>query len=138
MTHEEAIKAIQREIECVKRQGKTGECCRDELGCGACDLVFEDECILEAYDMAIEALKEIGWRRRLDVSTTPKLGIVHGVDKKGDPLDLDVWCCPNCNAEIEVVKSCGKVGSFIRERCRWCGQNLDWFSAREVKKDETD
>lgn len=57
MTHEEAIKAIQREIECVRRQGKTGECCRDELGCGACDLVFEDEWILEAYDMAIEALK---------------------------------------------------------------------------------
>lgn len=57
MTHEEAIKAIQREIECVKRQGKTGECCRDELGCGACDLVFEDERILEAYDMAIHALE---------------------------------------------------------------------------------
>lgn len=57
MTHEEAIKAIQREIECVKRQGKTGECCRDELGCGACDLVFEDEWILEAYGMAIHALE---------------------------------------------------------------------------------
>ena len=58
MTREEAIDIIKAERECVYRQGRTGECCRDDVGCGACDLVQEDTNIMEAYDMAIEALKE--------------------------------------------------------------------------------
>lgn len=58
MKSEEAIDIIRAERECVYRQGRTGECCRDDLGCGACDLVQEDANIMEAYDMAIEALKE--------------------------------------------------------------------------------
>jgi hypothetical protein len=56
MTREEAMDIIKAERECVYRQGRTGECCRDDLGCGACDLVQEDVDIIEAYDMAIEAL----------------------------------------------------------------------------------
>lgn len=58
MTREEAIDIIKAERECVYRQGITGECCRDDMGCGACDLVQEDTNIMKAYDMAIEALKE--------------------------------------------------------------------------------
>ncbi len=58
MTREEAIDIIKAERECVYRQGRTGECCRDDFGCGACDLVMEDVDIIEAYDMAIEALKD--------------------------------------------------------------------------------
>lgn len=58
MNREEAIDIIRAERECVYRQGRTGECCRDDMGCGACDLVQEDTNIIEAYDMAIEALKE--------------------------------------------------------------------------------
>jgi len=57
MTREKAIDIIKAEKECVCRQGRTGECCRDDLGCGACDLVQEDVDIVEAYDMAIEVLK---------------------------------------------------------------------------------
>lgn len=58
MTREEAIDIIKAERECVYRQGRTGECCRDDMGCCACDLVQEDTNIMKAYDMAIEALKE--------------------------------------------------------------------------------
>lgn len=58
INREQAIDIIKAERECVYRQGRTGECCRDDLGCGACDLVMEDKDIIEAYDMAIKALKE--------------------------------------------------------------------------------
>ena len=58
MTREEAKSIILKEAECVTRQGKTGQCCRDELGCGACPLVMEDVKILEAYLMACKALEE--------------------------------------------------------------------------------
>lgn len=57
MTREEAIDIIKAERECVYRQS-TGECCREGVGCGACDLVMEDVDIFEALDVAIEALKE--------------------------------------------------------------------------------
>lgn len=53
----QAIEVLAHEKECVKRQGKTGECCRDELGCGACDLVLDDKTILDAYDTAIDAMQ---------------------------------------------------------------------------------
>lgn len=56
MSINEAIDIIKAECECVYRQGKTGECCRDDMGCGACDLVRKDVDIITAYEMAIDAL----------------------------------------------------------------------------------
>lgn len=56
MSINEAIDIIKAECECVYRQGKTGECCRDDMGCCACDLVRNDVDILTAYEMAIDAL----------------------------------------------------------------------------------
>ena len=47
MTREEAIDVIKNESECVRRQGNTGECCRDEMGCGACDLVKAETYMFE-------------------------------------------------------------------------------------------
>lgn len=58
INREQAIVIIKAERECVCRQGRTGECCRDDLGCGACDLVQKDVDIIEAYDMAIKALMD--------------------------------------------------------------------------------
>ena len=58
MTREEAIEIIKAERECVYRQGRTGECCRDDMGCGACDLAQKDVDIIEAIDMSIEALDD--------------------------------------------------------------------------------
>lgn len=49
MTTEKAIKVLQTEILCVKR-----DCARIE--CAKCDLVLEQSDILTAYDMAISAL----------------------------------------------------------------------------------
>ena len=57
MSIKEAIDIIKAECECVYRQGKTGECCRDEMGCGYCDLVRKDADIITAYDIAIDALQ---------------------------------------------------------------------------------
>ena len=52
MTREEAIKIIETEYKCVYRD------CDVERSCGKCDLMIPTkEPILEAYKMAIEALK---------------------------------------------------------------------------------
>lgn len=100
MTREEAKSIILKEAECVTRQGKTGQCCRDELGCGACPLVMEDVKILEAYLMACKALEE------------PKQGEwVH--ELYGQYLSFykcsncgfhgdEQWiCCPYCGARMK-------------------------------------
>lgn len=54
MTNEEAVKIIQTELECIKRNDGT-DCDRD---CAKCDLVMEDTDIKEALGMAIKALSQ--------------------------------------------------------------------------------
>lgn len=54
MDIQRAIEVIENEIACVK--GNDGKCDRD---CFHCDLVLPEEEILEAYDMAINALEDI-------------------------------------------------------------------------------
>lgn len=52
MTAEEAIAIIEREIACVNKE------CNIERACGQCELVMPSkEPIIEAYKLAIEALK---------------------------------------------------------------------------------
>lgn len=55
MTREEAIKVLETEIACVKRDS----CARIE--CANCDLVMLTEDILTAFDMAISALRSQEW-----------------------------------------------------------------------------
>ena len=56
MTHrEKTIDVLKRELECVKRQD-TPECCRDEFGCGACDLVLSPDDVIKAYENAIATM----------------------------------------------------------------------------------
>lgn len=64
MNKENAIKLLNIEKECILRQGKTGECCRDEYGCGACDLVQSTDDLLKAYDAAINALEHAEYLER--------------------------------------------------------------------------
>lgn len=52
MTREEAIKVLQTEIGCVKRQ----DCAR--VSCGTCEFFLEESELLQAYEMAIAALRE--------------------------------------------------------------------------------
>lgn len=50
---------LKMEAECHRRQA-TGECCREGVGCGACDLSTEsvtDDDIRDAYNIAIETVK---------------------------------------------------------------------------------
>lgn len=110
MCKQEAIDIIKAERECVYRQGRTGECCRDDMGCGACDLVQEDTDIMEAYDMAIEALKE----------QRP-----HG-EWEGDPERKKMV--------TRICTSCGDrsvVGYF----CMWCGADMRWCGADMRQKE---
>lgn len=55
MTIDEAIKVMQNEQICVKRQG-TPQC--DRI-CAMCDLLLPTKDVLMAYDMAISALEEV-------------------------------------------------------------------------------
>lgn len=52
MTREDAIEVLQTEISCVKRQ----DCAR--ISCDMCEFCLEESEILEAYEMAIAALRE--------------------------------------------------------------------------------
>ena len=57
MTFDEAIAIIQNEINCVERaSAPTGACDRY---CEKCDLLKTDTEIIEALNMAIEAIKRI-------------------------------------------------------------------------------
>ena len=53
MTAQRAISVIQNEAACVSRQ----TCPGCDRRCGQCDLVLDDREILEAYSMAVNALK---------------------------------------------------------------------------------
>ena len=58
MESNKAIKLMKIEQECVRRQKGT-DCPRNKYpiyGCNECDLVQDDSDLLEAYDMAVEAL----------------------------------------------------------------------------------
>lgn len=67
MTREEAIKVLQNERECVQRQ--SGQGC--DHNCAVCDLVLPDKAIIDAYGMAISALRD------------------QQVAEKNEPLTLD-------------------------------------------------
>lgn len=102
MSNEEAIAVIKKEAECVKRQGKTGECCRDDLGCGACDLVEKDTNIFAAYFLAIEALNRPHgeWR-----------------DYSDDGYVECPFCehATTCNDDIENLHFCFFCGAELRK-----------------------
>lgn len=52
---QKTIEVLKRELECVKRQD-TPDCCRDEFGCGACDLVLSPDDVIKAYENALATM----------------------------------------------------------------------------------
>ena len=58
MTNEEAIKILENEKACVNRANKNDYCNRD---CYNCELVKTDTEILNALDMAIQAIEQTKW-----------------------------------------------------------------------------
>ena len=143
MTREEAIDIIKTERECVCRQGITGECCRDYLGCGACDLVQEDVDIVEAYDMAIEVLKE---RPRVIPVATIKLGdektlklVKEAVDRarpRGEWSALEYgYKCSACTAAFYAHSNfCPNCGADMRKRGGFGGNLRGNGNGRPKKK----
>ena len=104
MTREEAKSIILKEAECVTRQGKTGQCCRDELGCGACPLVMEDVKILEAYIMACKALEEHKqgeWERISMDKYIRHASYYFRCSVCGEDTIGETNFCPNCGASMK-------------------------------------
>ena len=60
MTENEAKEYMENEVECIKR---ASHCNRD---CLKCELVKEEEPLIESYDMAIKALEEIQQYRAME------------------------------------------------------------------------
>ena len=94
MTKEQAIEIIRKEYLCVDRD------CDIERSCGKCDLMIPTkEPILEALDMAIEALKQ-----------EPKTGHWKRIGKRGEYA----YICSQCNHESMYN------GNF----CSHCGADM--------------
>lgn len=55
MNKQEAIKYMEDEIMCMKRA--TLNICK--INCGECDLLKENGLLIEAYELAIQALQEM-------------------------------------------------------------------------------
>lgn len=55
MKPSEAMKIMKIEKECVLRQD-TPKCNRDTCGCQCCDLIQDADEVVEAYELAIQAL----------------------------------------------------------------------------------
>ena len=97
MTKEQAIEIIRKEYLCVDRD------CDIERSCGKCDLMIPTkEPILEALDMAIEALKQ-----------EPKTGHWKRIGKRGEYA----YICSQCNHESMYKGNfCSNCGADMREK----------------------
>ena len=105
MTYEEVLNIIKNERECVKRQN--GSFCDNQKDCKNCDLVIPNECVIEVYDITIEAIKK-------QIQMNPE-------NHSGRYTDN---LCPLCGKRIKSGQ-----GSSSRERTNWCnhcGQAIDW------------
>ena len=153
MIREEAIDIIRAERECVYRQGRTGECCRDDMGCGACDLVQEDTKIMEAYDMAIEALKDRPHGEWVPVTYRPmdEEEYEEYREEFGElPIeDRKMFACPMPEHDQDIL-ICTSWGGVSQDRCEldeygyaletqgdWDGV-LAWMPLPEPYKEEGD
>ena len=156
MTNEEAIAIIRKEYLCVDRD------CDIDRSCGKCDLMMPTkEPILEAYNMAIKALKQepcddaISRQAVLDV--IEELKKIHFdrivvLNKVRDRvLDLppinpqepktghwewlteDKYRCSNCNHETRVDECMNKT---MYDYCPFCGASM--FEPQESEVSDAD
>nr|DAO43715.1 MAG TPA: zinc-ribbon containing domain protein [Caudoviricetes sp.] len=121
MTENEAKEYMKNEVECIKR---ASHCNRE---CLKCELVKEEEPLLEAFDKAIQALEEnqqyhaIGTVEELQAlkeKAEPKKPNYEGDGYYNGELVLDTWICPNCGKSYEV-----DYDNY--DYCPNCGQNID-------------
>lgn len=100
---------MENEIRCVQR-ASNGICTRD---CSKCDLVKEDNPLLEAYGIAVLALEK----------QIPKVPNDFKIlrDFSNRPYCFKAKC-PNCTAVILSTE---------QDYCHCCGQHIDWVNAHE-------
>ena len=101
MTEAEAKEYMKNEIRCIQR---ASYCDRD---CAKCNLVKEEEPLLEAFGMAIKALEK-------------------QIAKK--PI-FNTWSpvkCPTCGCDLNKSIGDGYYQRCIPMKFCECGQKLDW------------
>lgn len=109
MTPKEAIEIIENERKCVATN-----CDRD---CGKCPLVREEKDILNAFDMAIEALKR-------DVPIRPERMIT---PRQGKFFEFYDWRCPVCKWFLAFeTEGKNRMLAHEKSRCINCWQMIDW------------
>ena len=132
MTENEAIKELEKfQLQVEHSIAEEERCEYDNLE----KALQEDKEFLEAFDMAISALKEIQQYRKIGTveecreavekqkAKKPKdsLKINPVIDGNGAYVDADMTVyllCPNCGEMIGIDESCDKF-------CRECGQAID-------------
>ena len=119
MTENEAKEYMENEVECIKR---ASHCDRD---CLNCELVKEEEPLIESYGMAIQAIEEIQQYRAIGTIEEFKALKEKIVAKK------PILNNPKINEfYIKEAKLCPACHSYINncsgDYCRDCGQKLDW------------
>ena len=112
MTREEAIKVIEKEYKCVDRD------CDIERSCGKCDLMIPTkEPILEAYKMAIEALKQESCEDCVSRQ------VVKDKLNKCNPYSGD-WFCESDLDDIPSVTPKPKTGHWTHDGSHWANRWL--------------
>lgn len=107
MTREAAIKIIRKEYLCVDRD------CDIERSCGKCDLMMPTkDPILEAYKMAIEALKQ-----------EPKTGHWEYVQYDGNP-NIGNWHCSECDRIVSGAMATANQLLNAYRYCPNCGTDM--------------
>ena len=114
MTENEAIEIINLEKQCVLRNIKG--CDRN---CKKCDLLKADKEILEGYDMAISALKEIQQYREIGTVEECREAVEKQKAKKPEVIDqdFDYYKCPVCGEYIWATDNIND-----HKYCLNCGQ----------------
>ena len=97
ITSQKAIDLINNEIACIK----STQCKREE--CNTCHLVMPEDDILEALNMAIEALKK-------EIPLVPEY-----ISDGYAPDGTSVWDahCPMCGHELDEDDICPNCGQAI-------------------------
>lgn len=135
------IEVLKREIECVRRKGKTN-CC----DCISCELLMDEETILAAYDHAISALrtredfrgdlisrkallnairnKELSDVRSI-VNNVPSVDAVQTVYAHWDPVFGQIGSSDTPNVIGWTCSECDQEGDQNYNFCPNCGAKID-------------
>lgn len=135
MTPEEAIAIIEKEKSCIEISTR-GQCGIDCSECDKNDTIMHKE---EAYNMAIEALKEIHQYREIGTVAECREAVKKQKPKKPKLnykprfLGKATYTCPKCgNCCLEEFANERQNNNY----CWDCGQAIQWDENLEGMEDE--